>query len=170
LNKRYRVSMRYFRAVEVQDGKRRDDGAGRGALHLHLLVWSPRAMNVKTIRGLAISAGFGHSVQLDRLAPGSKNAAYYVSKYVTKSADSREDVPWIGERVDPVTGTVYEDEVPATFRTWSQSATWGKTLSDIRQAARRKWLLDNGGHAQEVDGPPQAERAPRPALALATVP
>lgn len=142
LAKHYRVRLQYFRAVEVQDGKRRDDGEGRGALHLHVLVWSPRRLDLRTLRRLAMGAGFGHSVKLDMLTPGSKAAARYVAKYVTKSADDRELVPWIGDLVDPDSGVVYQDQVTPTYRTWSQSAKWGTTMAAIRTAARRKWLTD----------------------------
>lgn len=128
----------YFRAVEVQDGKRREDAAGRGALHLHVLVRSDYVMSDRTLRKLAVDAGFGHSLTLDELAPGSRKAAHYVSKYVSKSCDMRDDVPWLVEDLDPVTGETIEKTVP-TFRTWSQSRAWGKSMRELRLIARQKW-------------------------------
>jgi hypothetical protein len=87
--------MQYFRAVEAQDGKHLPAGVqGRGALHDHLLIWSPSPMRLTQIRGWAMKAGFGHSVNLQTLVPGSRSAARYVSKYVGKSTDIRELVPW----------------------------------------------------------------------------
>lgn len=154
ISKHYRVKLQYFRAVEVQDGKRREDGQGRGALHLHFLVWSPRRLSDRTLRRLAIRAGFGHSLTLDPLAPGSKAAAEYVAKYVTKAADSREIVPWMGDVVDQETGEIFQEQVRPTYRTWSQSAKWGSTMAAIREAARRKWsgVALVGGLGGDLEG------------------
>lgn len=84
----------YMRGVEAQDGKHRDDGKGRSALHDHAVVWSPSRISVQEVRRLAVKAGFGHECDVAGLAPGSKKAAYYVSKYVGKSTDVRAEVPW----------------------------------------------------------------------------
>jgi hypothetical protein len=140
LSAHYSVNLDYFRAVEVQEGEHRDDGIGRGALHLHVLVWSPRKLDLRTVRRLAVLAGFGHSLKLDALAPGSKKAAYYVSKYVTKSADSRDLVPWSVDEIDSVTGEVERVPGGATYRTWSQTRGWGTTMKAIREVARRRWV------------------------------
>jgi hypothetical protein len=130
----------YFRAVEVQDGKRRQDGEGRGALHVHAIVWTPRQWSERTIRRLAIAAGFGHAVDLKPIAPGSRGAAGYVAKYVTKSSDRRDEVPWCADVIDWSTGEMTSQDVPATFRTWSRSSTWGKTMRELRLRDRERWM------------------------------
>jgi hypothetical protein len=135
----------YFRAVETQDGKRRPDSlGGRGALHLHVPVRFPYVVSLRTLRRLAIQAGFGHSVDLQLIAPGSAHAAKvaaYVSKYVTKACDSRDDVPWAAEHTDPWTGEVRLVDARPTYRTWSQSRTWGKTLAELRRADLARYLV-----------------------------
>lgn len=119
-------SVEFFRGVEVQD---------RGALHDHALVRSSTPLGVKQLREMAMAAGFGHSVDLAPVVPGSKQCAYYVSKYVTKATDLRDDVPWLGEVVDPETGEVTMAEVPARYRTWSMSREWGSTMAAVRAEA-----------------------------------
>jgi hypothetical protein len=121
----------FFRGVEVQL---------RGALHDHAMVSSPYALDVKVLRRMAIRAGFGHSVDLAACAPGSRKAAYYVSKYCTKATDSRDLVAWWGEfidQVDDVTGeiTFGEGLIEARYRTWSMSRRWGSTMGQIRAEA-----------------------------------
>lgn len=138
----YRVRPRYFRAVEVQDGTRRDDGIGRGALHLHALLWSPRQLDERTVRRLAVAAGFGHSLRLDLVDVRSAAVAQYVTKkiagYVTKSSDARDDVPWIGQYIDYETGELLTGRTAARYRTWSQSQDWGTSMALIRRAAMDK--------------------------------
>lgn len=82
-----------------------------------------------------MAAGFGHSIDLAPAPPGSKRAAYYVSKYVTKATDSRDSVPWWGEVIDYDTGEVTEDVVPGRYRTWSMSREWGLTMAAVRAEA-----------------------------------
>ncbi len=113
----------FFRGVEVQV---------RGALHDHAMVWSPVPLDVKALRNKAIRCGFGHSVDLAPCAPGSKRAAHYVSKYVTKACDSRDDVPWWGDVIDYDTGELTQAVVAGRYRTWSMSRGWGKTMGAIR--------------------------------------
>jgi hypothetical protein len=118
----------YFRAVEVQK---------RGALHLHVLLATQGILALEAVREAAMDAGFGHSVDLACLDSGREvRAALYAAKYVTKSCDSRAEVPWLRERVDYVTGEV-TDQTEATFRTWSRSASWGVSMQEIRAAIRR---------------------------------
>lgn len=138
LERHYGGRPTYFRGVEVQDGKRRDDNIGRGALHLHVLMRTDYVMSTRTLRRLAIDAGFGHALVLDELAPGSKKAAVYVSKYVSKACDSRDDVPWLVELLDPDTGKVTR-KTDASYRTWSQSRAWGSSMQTLRTIARQKW-------------------------------
>lgn len=113
----------FLRGVEVQK---------RGALHDHALLWSPVPLDIRSLRVLAIAAGFGHSLDLAPVVPGSRKAAYYVSKYVVKSCDSREEVPWLGEYADRRTGEIRFGLVTARFRTWSSSRDWGLTMAAVR--------------------------------------
>jgi hypothetical protein len=125
------VSLEYFQAREVQR---------RGALHVHVVLVpvanKPVQLNRKMLKQLAISHGFGHEVDLQRVgtskhggstarSPG--RVAGYLSKYVTKAADLRGDVAWpcqpYGRR-------------QAAFRTWTRSQGWGVTMRDVREAAR----------------------------------
>jgi hypothetical protein len=137
----------YFRSVEVQDGKRcEESGCGRGALHLHVIVRSQVVMTVPVLRALAIRAGFGHSLTYDVLDPASKGAAHYVSKYVTKAADQRQDVPWTSLYVDPFTGDerlvdAHDGGKAATYRTWSKSVNFGRTLKELRCAAATRYAV-----------------------------
>jgi hypothetical protein len=143
LERVYRVRPVYFRAVEVQNGDRRADKEGRGALHLHVILWSPRKYSTRTVRRLAIKTGFGHEVKLEAITPGSKAAAFYCAKYVSKSCDARDDAPWLGPQLHDEDGEKLPREpAPATFRTWSQSAKWGKTMREIRLRAHRRYVED----------------------------
>ena len=127
LMKREYPEVQFFRGVEVQK---------RGALHDHAMVWSPVPLDKKTLRGFAMRAGFGHSLDLALCAPGSKKAAYYVSKYVTKATDARGEVPWVVDHVDRETGVVHRLESDGKYRTWSMSKKWGLTMAQVRAAAR----------------------------------
>jgi len=90
--------LEFFRAVEVQEGAHRADGDGRGALHLHVMLWSPVPLSKRELRRLAVDHGWGHSVDLQPCQPGSARAAYYVAKYVSKACDARGEVPWLRVR------------------------------------------------------------------------
>jgi hypothetical protein len=135
IERRYSVRPAYFRSAEVQD---------RGAIHHHVLIHSPRKLHVRSLRPLAIAAGYGHEVDLKALEPGSRQAAIYVTKrvagYVSKSADQRDRVPWWGVIVDQDSGEVYEGHTDATFRTWSQSRSWGTSMAAIRAVERGRFL------------------------------
>ncbi len=133
LLKREHPDLEYFRGVEVQDGKR--GGSARGALHDHALTWSSTPLDKRELRALAIRAGFGHSVDLAEVQAGTTQSAYYVSKYVTKSADSREDVPWAADAIDVSTGEVRRVTAAPTYRTWSQSLGWGQSMAQARAAS-----------------------------------
>lgn len=122
-------TLQYLRAVEVQK---------RGALHLHVIVRSPAPLDPVELRHLAVGYGFGHSVDLEPLPPGSRRAARYVSKYVTKGSDARLSVPWASDHVDRLSGEITRVRYqPATFRTWSASQGWGLTMREVREAIRR---------------------------------
>lgn len=115
--------LEFMRGVEVQK---------RGALHDHALVWSPRPLRQGVVKRLAMRAGFGHSTDLEPVMPGSRKAAYYISKYVTKACDQRESVPWVGEYVDRRTGEIKRGRIDARYRTWSASRGWGLRMRDVR--------------------------------------
>jgi hypothetical protein len=119
--KRDRPDLQYFAVNEVQR---------RGALHKHVLVWSPEPLLVTDIRPLAIAAGFGHEVDLDPIRNRAASSTY-LSKYVTKAVATRARVPWSRERVDVGTGEIWTDTKPS-FRTWSSSAGWGPKMAEIR--------------------------------------
>lgn len=155
----------YFRAVEVQDGKRTADGVGRQALHFHVLLRTQVSLSTKTLRKLAVDNGFGHELKLDTLPPGSRAAARYVAKYVTKSCNERDDVPWIIDLVDPETFEVTHEQAPATFRAWSQSKNWGTTMAAICVDVRRRWELaeqDRQTAAHLAAGQPPRDVEPAP--------
>jgi len=141
-----RQGVSYFRATEVQR---------RGALHYHVLLrrvdGRPVTLARADVRRLAIRHRFGHSVDVQRLEPGH---AVYVAKYVAKSADGRQDVPWKGERWKPVPGyrvskrwgllfndageivgqTSRQMVTTPTYRTWSASRTWGTGMAAVKAA------------------------------------
>jgi hypothetical protein len=122
----------FFRGIEPQQ---------RGALHDHCMFWSAIEISLIELRKLAIRAGFGHEVLCPQIQPGSTRAAYYVSKYVTKACDGRDDVPWWGDGthsrdlVDLETGALVPGLVAARYRTWSQSRGWGSTMAAVRAQA-----------------------------------
>lgn len=118
---------RYLRAVEVQK---------RGALHLHVIVWSPQLLDPVALRRLAIHYGFGHELDLAPIVPGSRKAAYYVAKYVTKACDERDSVPWRGPVLDRDTGELRIMHTAAAYRTWSASRDWGLTMKQLRASNR----------------------------------
>lgn len=151
LRRRYGKDLQYYRGVEVQDGKSRTDGIGRGALHYHVVVRSSRPLVLAEVWRMARACGFGCSVDLRPIDLGSDEAqriARYVSKYVTKGCEDRDFVPWsqrkVWERVNMVTGEVTElpyTSTQPTFRTWSQSARFGLTMRELR--AKRRQVMDN---------------------------
>lgn len=128
----------FFRATEVQDGKR--GGRKRGALHFHVVVKWTKPVALQRIHALALDAGFGCVLDWRPIDPGSRWAALYVSKYVTKSCDARGDVAWfrVVQAVDEETGEVTDRvRLAATYRTWSCSRSWGLTMAEITAEVRR---------------------------------
>ncbi|MCZ2810286.1 hypothetical protein O2W15_02450 [Modestobacter sp. VKM Ac-2979] len=115
----------YFRVVEVQK---------RGALHLHVLVWSSDPLSRDQVQRIALAAGFGCQVGLTLLSP--QQHARYAAKYATKATDQRGDVPWAVDVVNTRTGEVSRGSAPARYRTWSSSRQWGLTVRDVRAANR----------------------------------
>jgi hypothetical protein len=123
--------LEFFKAVEPQK---------RGALHLHIPLWTPHGVDPLHVQALALGAGFGCVMKLHTpTADEQRRTAGYVSKYVTKACDQRDEVPW--DVIDSETGEVTE-ALDAPYRTWSSSRLWGPTLKAIGQAvsgaARRR--------------------------------
>jgi hypothetical protein len=152
----------YFRAAEVQK---------RGALHHHVIIRSEVALDAKSIKPLAVVAGYGHSVDLQRLDPKSRQVADYVAKYITKACDVRDSVPWWTTVVDHETGEVTEGLVAGRYRTWSQSQDYGSTMRIIRAAAQEKarelaWLrtIACGVRENSADGQDQTSPTESPPL------
>jgi len=145
----------YARAAEIQDGKRRSDGKGRGALHFHVLV---RAENEGLVRRdfkkrdpfcpmrlIAMKHGFGHSIDVEDAKAGT---AWYCAKYASKSAAERAVMPWF----DRVTGELVVGN--GRYRTWTASRGWGLTMKDVRRA-QAEWArahpLSGSEDATETD-------------------
>jgi hypothetical protein len=154
--------LEYLRAVEVQK---------RGALHLHVIVWSPVPLDRIALRRMAIGYGFGHELDLAPVVPGSRKHAYYVAKYVTKACDSRDDVPWRADVLDEESGEVRRMHTVASYRTWSASHGWGLTMSEVRAICARAAVngraalrspADRGLHPVGADRPAAGARAPAP--------
>ncbi len=121
--------MKFVRGIEVQ---------ARGALHDHVLMWIPhlRVIDVARVRRLALRAGFGCQLDWAPCDPGSRKFAYYLSKYITKAADSRAAVPWAADVADPQTGEISRESVPGKYRTMSKSQKWGRlTMAQVKARA-----------------------------------
>lgn len=131
--KRLYPGLIFLRVVEVQK---------RGAIHLHVITWTPAPLVLSEVQRLALVAGFGCVIDFKPAAPGDLRQAAYVSKYVTKATDQRGEVPW--DVLDLETGEVVA-VAEAKFRTWSCSADWGMTMkaveAGIRDSARRRALI-----------------------------
>ena len=126
------AGFQFFRGVEPQDGKRRRSGPGRMALHFHVLVSTDKPLDPVVVQRFSLAAGFGCNVRLDQIedGPAGVRAAGYASKYVTKCADTRPEIPW--EKVDEETGEIVAGR--ATFRAWSQSQDFGCRMKEHRAA------------------------------------
>ncbi len=114
----------FFRAVEPQE---------RGALHLHVIIWTPIPLVLKDVQALALAAGFGCVIHYREALAGDTGAAAYVSKYVTKATDQRGEVPW--DVLDRESGEV-EAVKDARYRTWSSSREWGMTMKVVEAGIR----------------------------------
>jgi hypothetical protein len=119
-------SLTYIGAVETQK---------RGVLHRHIVLNADRPLLPAEVGSLALAAGYGcvHDLQV---ITSAQKAAWYISKYVTKSAGDRADVPWRAEVLDKQTGELRMMETLPTFRTWSAAQSWGYTLKGLREIAR----------------------------------
>jgi len=141
--KRLSPDLQYFKAVETQK---------RGAIHYHLPVWSPVPLNSVVVQGLALRAGFGCVLDLDPIKAGDLRAAAYVSKYVSKATDSRDEVPWEADVLDRETGEVRLMRTEARYRTWSASRGWGMTMRAVREAIRAAAVVRAARLAELADG------------------
>jgi hypothetical protein len=76
------IVLKYSGMLEKQDGKRRKDGRGRGAWHLHCLCYTlDHDLDYKKIQGVAVSRGFNFDFQrLGKARRTSKKIASYMSK------------------------------------------------------------------------------------------
>ena len=119
-------SLTYIGSVEVQK---------RGALHRHVVLNVDRPLFPEEVQALALAAGFGCVFDLQVINSAQK-AAWYISKYVTKSAGARSEVPWIADVLDRSTGELRAMKTAATFRSWSAAQSWGFTLKGLREIAR----------------------------------
>lgn len=99
----------------------------RGLIHLHTLVRSSCNLVASTekLRTLAIAHGFGHELELTEC---DVRAAGYLTKYVTKFADQRNEVEWL----DRATGEVVRSR--PRMRTWTASRHWGTTMAAVKLA------------------------------------
>lgn len=118
----------FFRTVEIQK---------RGALHLHVIVSSDLALNVRVVQALALRVGFGCVVDLQRVRLLSR-VGQYISKYVTKGVTGRAEVPWAAPILDAETGEIRTLRTRARYRVYSQSHGWGITLRRYRQDLRER--------------------------------
>jgi len=121
-------SLTYVGSVEVQ---------ARGALHRHIVLNVDRALLPEEVQQLALVAGYGCVYDLQVITSASK-AAWYISKYVTKSAGQRSDVPWVRDVLDQETGEVRAMKTTATYRTWSAAQSWGYTMKGLRDRMREE--------------------------------
>lgn len=119
-------SLTYIGSVEVQE---------RGMLHRHVVLNVDRPLLPAEVGQLALTAGYGCVHDLQVIQSASK-AAWYISKYVTKSSGDRQNVPWRRPVLDEATGELEVLDTIPTFRTWSAARTWGFTLKGLREIAR----------------------------------
>jgi hypothetical protein len=120
----------FVRFVEVQDGKHRDDGLGRGALHYHLFMVWEQAPDWVAVQRLLIECGFGCSLDVKTMTDRDAVAKYakYASKYAVKSITRRGKAPWVDEH-----GVIGEP----TYRTWSASQNWPASMRGMVEESRR---------------------------------
>lgn len=122
-------SLTYIGSVEIQE-KRRDQ-----MLHRHVVLNVDRPLLPEEVGQLALTAGYGCVHDLQVIQSASK-AAWYISKYVTKSSGERQNIPWRADVVDEETGETVRMDTTPTFRTWSSARSWGYTLKGLREIAR----------------------------------
>jgi hypothetical protein len=151
-NLRRNHELEFFKVNEVQD---------RGALHLHVLLRSQTPLDVMEIHALALSAGFGCSMDLAQM-PAAR-AARYVAKYAAKGYTGRPEVPWKDYVLDKGTGEMRVRQT-AAYRTVSQSHRWGLTLRQIKDSIRASLVAARAAALDPLE-PVPAPVAATPALA-----
>ena len=119
-------SLTYIGSVETQK---------RGALHRHVVLNVDRPLFPEEVQELALAAGYGCTYDVQVINSAQK-AAWYISKYVTKAAGERSEIPWIADVLDKTTGEIRRMKTTATFRSWSAAQSWGFTLKGLREIAR----------------------------------
>jgi hypothetical protein len=147
--RRHYGDVQYVKAAEVQK---------RGALHFHMEIRVSNTIAAKlladfdarhpdcTLRLLAISAGFGHEIDLQLMGTEERDIvrrAGYCAKYAAKSCDDRQTLPWL----DRSTGEVLDGN--SRYRTWSASRSWGTTMRDVIAEQKQWWAsqTDSGDGA-----------------------
>lgn len=141
--RRHLGDVQYARAAECQQ---------RGALHFHVLVRLPpgvamsRALWAKGdphcwLRKLAMRWGFGCVMDLQSVDISSSGAAWYCAKYASKSVDQREQLPWLDQTGEVVSGC-------SRYRVWSASRRWGLTMAAIRRAQAAWWSSEAARSAE----------------------
>jgi hypothetical protein len=133
----------------------------RGMLHRHVLLLVDSELDYSEVQELALAAGYGCVLDLEPVRSAGK-AARYISKYVTKSAGARSEVPW--ERLNESTGELVEKS--PTYRLWSSSQAWGVTMREIKntqaeQARHRAMYLREFAAALREES--RSAAGPRPA-------
>lgn len=124
----------YARVCEVQDGKRRADGRGRGALHHHVLLALPEKIDVSWLHERALAVGYGCVLDVEPVRDPAAVAAY-VAKYLTKGGRDRRACKWSVEVIDRQTGEVTREGAYPTYRAWSASKGFGPTIASLRELA-----------------------------------
>ncbi|SSS88044.1 Uncharacterised protein [Acinetobacter baumannii] len=76
--------LKYIAVIEFQDGKRKENGEGRGAIHYHLLC-NLKFMRAEKIRGYWRSVVGEGNIDIQRI-DHVDNIGAYVIKYMTKEA------------------------------------------------------------------------------------
>lgn len=159
----------FYRAAEVQDGSR--GGSGRGAIHHHVVLATRSHLDVAAVQLLALAAGYGCVIDLQAVEIGAdlSDLAAYVSKrvagYVSKSSGAhRLEVPWRADVVDQDSGEVLKLHTLPTYRTHSQSGSWGCTVAEIRAINREQARARAAALASSAEGPePVAPQQDEPA-------
>lgn len=137
--RRAMVPLAYCQFREPQDGKRRRDGVGRYALHIHIPMvrddGKPLQLDRVMVRALAIEHGFGHRMTLDPITAEAGVVSYSAKKlgaYCVKGAEDRQLVPWGRDE----NGRPAE----ATYRLWTRSGNWPSSLKRVNEELRQRWF------------------------------
>jgi len=139
----------------------------RGYLHRHLIIFTKDVLVFSEVQEAALAAGYGCVADVQALT-SEQQVARYLTKYVSKGASDRANVPWRKEKLDRQTGEIV-DSVSPTYRLWSSSHGWGVTMREVRAVAaaqarqRAKYLaelVDALAADQVLAGPRPAALSP----------